>query len=939
VRLRVGVMTDGIVRLTPADLAAAGVDPATVDPRTFALNSLGQPVAIRVAGEADGRFDPGDFVEFFGERFRGPEMDQKYTDERVYWLDGGGAPGPRIPDVDATPQGNLTPPADFATTLHAEQSNFWWTLHTLAMDTQDSWFWDRLQPQRTGRGITHTLPYPVPDPAPGFTATLRLEEISRAPDSSVNPDHRTTIGLNDALLADTFWDGKQRHLFTVAVPAGLLASGVNTVTVGALNPPGIEADDIYVNYWELDYHRQFRAWNGQLDFRAAEGGPHEYAVAGWPSVQVAVWDVSDPRWPRRLVGVAAAPAGAETRLRFRVNYLAGARYWLQTEASIAGPASLRLRPPTGLRQPAEGADAVIVTPADLRPAAEQLAGWHRGHGRRALVADIQDVYDEFNDGIYHPKAVPAMLAWARDYWPGPPPAYLTLVGDGHWNFKGFNPTLYPPEPNPIPPFLAWADPWQGEVPSDAHYGDINGDDLPEVAVGRLAVNTLAEAETVVAKIIAYDEAVRAQPWQQRALFVADNADSAGDFPASSEEIVRETLPADLTPERVYLGQTVPDAATAHTAISNALQSGVWLVQFAGHGAPERWTHEQIWRTTDVPGLRNADRLPVVMTFNCLDGYFAYPGRPSIAEIMQRQAGGGSIAAISPAGLGVIDDQQLFRRLLMETVFRDGVRELGQALTLAKQRFDAQYGWNYLLATMTLYGDPALRLPRPATGGNVYGTAVMPVSDARSGRPGDTVSYLLRVTNLGNVSDTFNVAITSTWATTAPVIVGPLAPDASATVNVQVAIPADVSDGATDTAQVTLTSQSDSSRSATAMLVTAAGSLYGVRLAPAIDVRLSAPGTAVIYTLEVSNTGNTADTFEVAASGRWAPVAPVSLGPLDPGANTTLTVTVNVPAMATGGAMDTATVVVTSQGNRDRSARAALTTIAQPHRRFLPIALR
>ena len=934
--LRIGVVSDGIVRLTPADLAAAGVDP-----RTFALSSLGQPVAIRVAGEADGRFDPGDYVEFFGERFRGPEMDQKYTDERVYWLDGGAAAGPRIPDVDATPRGDLTPPTDFATTLRAEQSNFWWTLHTLTMDTQDSWFWDRLQPQRAGHGITHTLPYPVPDPAPGFTATLRLEEISRAPASSVNPDHRTTIGLNDTLLADTFWDGKQRQVFTVGVPAGLLVSGVNTVTVGALNPPGIEADDVYVNYWELDYRRQFRPWNGQLDFRAAEGGPHEYAVAGWPSAQVAVWDVSDPRWPRRLVGAVAEPAGAETRLRFRVDYLAGARYWLQTEASIAGPASLRLRPDTGLRQPAGGADVVIVTPAELRPAAEQLAGWHRDHGRRALVADIQDVYDEFNDGIYHPKAVPALLAWAEEHWPEPPPAYLTLVGDGHWNFKGFNPALYPLEPNPIPPFLAWADPWQGEVPSDTHYGDLNGDGLPEVAVGRLAVNTLAEAEAVVAKIIAYDETVRGQPWQQRALFVADNADSTGNFPAVSDEIISDTLPADLTAgaQRVYLGQTVPDAVSARTAISDALQSGVWLVQFAGHGAPERWTHEQIWRTADVPGLRNADRLPVVMTFNCLDGYFAYPGRPSIAETMQRLAGGGSIAAISPAGLGTVDDQQLFRRLLMETVFRDGVRELGQALTLTKQHFAGRYGWNYLLATMMLYGDPALRLPRPATSGNVYGTTVMPVSAARSGRPGETVSYLLRATNLGNASDTFSVAITGSWGTSAPATIGPLPADASATLKAQVAIPITATEGAADTARVTLTSRGDGGRSATATLITTARWVYGVRLTPSADVRLSMAGATVIYTLEVVNTGNTADVFDVAVGGRWMPVAPASLGPLDPGASTMLTVAVEVPATATGGAMDTATVTVTSQGDRNRSAGATLTTIAQPHRRFLPVALR
>jgi hypothetical protein len=47
---------------------------------------------------------------------------------------------------------------------------------------------------------------------------------------------------------------------------------------------------------------------------------------------------------------------------------------------------------------------------------------------------------------------------------------------------------------------------------------------------------------------------------------------------------------------------------------------------------------------------------------------------------------------------------------MTTLFRDDVQELGRALLLAKAQFYDQYGENYLLATMSLYGDPAMRLP-------------------------------------------------------------------------------------------------------------------------------------------------------------------------------------------------------------------------------------
>lgn len=725
-RLRIGVTADGIVQIGPADLAASGVDPTTVDPRTFALSSLGQPVAVQVTGEADGSFDPGDRLLFFGQKFRGPEMEQKYTDERVYWLEVGGEASPRVASFDATPQGDLTPPADFPTTLRAEESLEWWTLHTLVLDTQDTWFWARLRPPvAVGQAVTVTLPYTVPYPAPGAEATFRLEEISRAY-LGPNPDHRTTVTVNGLSIIDEEWSDRKRRVFTAALPAALLAHGVNDVRVGAWTMPGNVRDDVYANYWEADYRRLFRAWEGRLDFAAELAGPQEYESDGWASAAVAIWDISDPYTPRALTGAAITHAGVASSVRFRASEPAGTRYWMQEVASFEVPASLRLRSDTGLRAPAGGADAVIVTSATLLPAAERLAGWHKANGRRALVIELQDVYDEFNHGILHPKAVPAMLAWATTHWVAPAPAFLTLLGDGDWNFKGYNPTVYPPGPNHVPPYLAWVDPWQGEVPADALYGDLDGDMLPEIAVGRLAVNTLDEANVVVDKIIAYDQTMRQTDWQRRALFVSDNPDSAGNFPTASDEIIAGYTPSDLEVVRAYLPGSPPSVpATAEqivatrAIISETLQSGVWMVQFTGHGAPERWTHESIWRNNYVPGLVNGDMLPVVMTFNCLDGYFAHtdPALNSIAEVMQRHAGGGSIAAISPSGLGLTRDQQNFRKILMNVMFKDDVRELGRALTIAKRQYAQVFGANYLIPTMSLFGDPALRLPGPVK--NVY----------------------------------------------------------------------------------------------------------------------------------------------------------------------------------------------------------------------------
>lgn len=710
IRLRIGVVADGIYRLTPADLLAAGVDPATIDPRTFALSSQGWPVAMRVVGEADGHFDAGDAIEFFGQRFRSNEQDEKYTAERVYWLEADAGPGgARVPDQPATPLGDLAPPTHFPAVVRAEQSRYWFTLWTTNPPAKDTWFWEQLKPASSA-GVTASFTATVPFPRPDAGATIWIDQNARS-----NVNHRTELSFNGADLGAAAWSGVARSHISRTIPPGVLVHGANTLSDRATLVPPTPLDWVYFNYWEVHYRRLFRAWEGRLDFVAEAPGPTEYLSNGWETAPIAVWDITNAEQPRRLTGAVAIPSGQGLALRFRVAADApGNRYWLQTEATLAPPASIRLRPPTSLRNPAAGADVVIVTSAALRPAAERLAVFDRQRGFQARVVEFQDVVDEFNYGIYHPRAVTSLLAWAQAHWPDPKPRFLTLFGDGHWNFKNYNPALYPPQPQHIPPYLAWVDPAQGEVPADPWYGDLDGDRLPDLAVGRIAVNSLDEANAVLDKIESYDESGLAGPWQQNAIFIADDEDQAGDFAAISDAIIDDYLPVWFTPQRLYLKATVPDAAAARTAIGAAIDAGALLLQYTGHGNPSRWTHEEIWTLADVPGLQNGSRLPVVMTFNCLDGYFAHPQPDlfSLAETMQRQPNGGSIAAISPSGLGYTFDQYQYRRLLMQSLFHDGVYTLGDALLRTQQRFFALTGPHYLIDTMMLYGDPTLHMPLP-----------------------------------------------------------------------------------------------------------------------------------------------------------------------------------------------------------------------------------
>ena len=97
---------------------------------------------------------------------------------------------------------------------------------------------------------------------------------------------------------------------------------------------------------------------------------------------------------------------------------------------------------------------------------------------------------------------------------------------------------------------------------------------------------------------------------------------------------------------------------------------------------------------------------------------------------------------------------------------------------------------------------------------------LPQIAAKSGNPGATVTYTLRVTNTGSMSDTFNVDSNYNWTTaTTPITIGPLAIGASTKVVVTVTIPTSAADGDTDTVTIILTSQEDNTQLAVCTLTT------------------------------------------------------------------------------------------------------------------------
>ncbi len=704
--VKVVVDHDGLYRLPFETLRQAGVPLDEVDLHTLRLYLDGQEVAIWVPDENPHPGDPAEALFFYGQGAR-----SKYTRENVYWLTWGEGEGRRMAERSGHPAGQ-PPVGDFVATVHEESNTQYTSLFPIGGDDVERWFWTYLY---TGGTREATLSISTPAPAAGpYTATLRLSLYGGFA-AWPNPDHHVQVYLNDAFLGEGWWDGQSPFTLELAFSQSRLNAGENRVRLYAPGDTGYSYDYFYLDWIEVTYRRTFAVDNDLLEFTLEASGNPDVQVEGFSGEEILVLDTSDPLAPVRIAGgtVEATPGGY--RYTFAHRDTGGrCRYLATTLGRAEEPQAVRKDQPSSLYAPDNRADVLLIAPAELVPSVEPLAAEYAREGLSALVVDVQDIYDEFSGGRRDPRAIRSFLAYAYAHWTPPAPTYVLLVGDGHYDFKDY---LQSGLPNLIPPYLAYVDPWIGETAADNRYVSLVGDDvLADMLLGRLPVNSPEEAAAVVDKILAYRRATGPADWQGRVLFVADNADGAGNFPALSDEIANSYLPTYYTADKVYLGVNYPyenPAVTARAAILQALNSGRLLLNYVGHGAIYFLATERMLQAGDVDALSNGSTLPVLLSWSCYAGLYSlpYPSSPALGEVWVRAPQRGAIAAWVPTGLGLAWAHHYMNKGFFEALFSGREVSLGQAALTGNLRlYAAAPSMGYQLETYVLLGDPTLKVP-------------------------------------------------------------------------------------------------------------------------------------------------------------------------------------------------------------------------------------
>jgi len=359
---------------------------------------------------------------------------------------------------------------------------------------------------------------------------------------------------------------------------------------------------------------------------------------------------------------------------------------------------------------------LIITEPPMDTVFERLADWKTKKGIKAELRTVD---------------------WIISHYSGEDDAakirnYIKTLPDSSVRF-----VLLAGDTDVIPCRLAYAmtceyggDPREDSLPCDLYYADLEGDwDFndngvygevadsinlyPDIFVGRAPVNTIAEAQKFVEKVLIYEK----NPdlgYCDNALFTADILwwNPYTDQAIHKNMIEDESFSPNFEITKLYYSQ----GNLSPSEVLAALEDGQGLINHDGHGwiqvmsAGTGYLH-----STDFDIMTNAPKYGIWISCGCWTTAFDYD---AIGEHFVNSPNGGGVAFIgnssygwgSPGnpGFGYSDrfDSRFFYSLLQEQHFN-----LGAALALAKAHFipysreENVYRWHQY--QLNLLGDPEM----------------------------------------------------------------------------------------------------------------------------------------------------------------------------------------------------------------------------------------
>lgn len=689
------VSESGVHQVTHEDLLSVGLDLSGEALNSIALLNQGEAIQVQVTGSATNgaEFGPGSSI-----RFVGKALDTLYTKTNVYTLSLDAAQQrPILPEPIQLPARAAYATSYLASTSFAPQNEYTFA----SPDQSEPWYAKRVLALR--KSAKEVVQIDLPDFAPGGNsgstkAKMNMKLWGGTDLLGSNPDHHVRVEFNGQPLIDQTFDGFVKQELTAEVPN--LVKGQNSVTIALPLDQGYDYEVVNLDSVTIDYPRAFVAQDNALSFQSTA---NKFLLRGFTSSDLQVFRESPDGNVTQLD--QAEVLGCQPNSRRCALKFGGAgtlsKYYAVANEQMITPKFGFL--PVDQDIKSANAEYLIITHPDF------IAGQGEPDPLSDLrdeldasfasidVVDVEQVYAQFGDHIFDPQAIKNYIQYAAA---NRGTRYVLLVGGDVYDYHGYQnsnaqsfiPSIY----RPTSELMNFA-------PVDAAYADIDGNDTPDLAIGRLPVRNIAELATLVDKRAAY----QARTYRQKAVFAADKFDDLQQYSFKLDALsIAQKHFTGWDISEAFLDDAAPRATRAK--IVGAVNQGVSLTSFFGHSSTAQWSFSGLFNGSDAANLDNAGRPTIVTQWGCWNTYYVNPNEDSMGHRFMMEGEQGAVGVLGATTLtSARNEKQLAEKFFKYIESGDTI---GEAMVNAKselaqtnpEALDVILGW-------TLLGFPELTL--------------------------------------------------------------------------------------------------------------------------------------------------------------------------------------------------------------------------------------
>ncbi|ARV09258.1 peptidase C25 [Winogradskyella sp. PC-19] len=744
------VDTTGVHRLSKNFLSQLGVNVNSVDPRNIKIYGNGGDMlpylnsepslidptenAIQFVGEQDGRFDNQDYILFYANGPQGFNQEQNtninlYTDKTYYYVNISSGNGKRISNINQIDQ-----TADLIINTF-QDFDFYEVDEYNLVKLGRRWFGDKfdIETQRS-----YNFEIPNVDTSVPVDVRVVFGSVSELPSSMSVTVNGNTANVNLPVInPDSFIYGTSAFFNSDVSITG------ETVNIDLeYNNGGNPIASAYIDYITVEATRQLQYANEQLFFQnstvASSSGIVQYNLANASGVEQ-IWDITDVY---NIQSVENENQSSE--FSFKTNAGEARNYVAFSDSDFLDPKrdansqlfnqNLKGTILTDNQGQFQDVDYLLITPQLFLDQAERLANINRNQNNITVkVVTLQEIYNEFSTGNQDIAAIRNFVRYVYNNASSVDKSvkYVGLFGDASYDYKDRlrNNTNFVPSWFSLNSFSVTS-----SLISDDFYGlmDDNEGTLAtfnrlDIAVGRMLADSPQRAKEIVDKIEAYYAKESYGSWRNNILLVSDDVDEP------FERVLQQTtddVATEVRAEKPFFnsikvhsdsfqqqsssgGDRYPEV---NDAFKNAIDVGVLLVNYFGHGGELGLAGERIFDINDSQSINNNCRFNCFVTVTCEYTKYDNPDLQTAGEFTYWNTKGGAVGLITTTRQIFVTVGTNYNKVLEDYLFAYGSNDyptMAEALRLTK--LDPIISGSAQKRLVHFIGDPAMKLaiPRPS----------------------------------------------------------------------------------------------------------------------------------------------------------------------------------------------------------------------------------